>query len=110
MQLGLNQDKLTHVGANRGRITADTIAAFWKAPVHRPVSLGERKDQEEEGEEEGEEEANDAEAKPKAEGDEEDVMAMFDYEANDLEWRVDQQVFQPLREMFGFQDTRETEE
>lgn len=65
---------------------------------------------EEEGEEEeGEEEVNLEEKEGEEETGEDEVEAMFDYPKDDLDWRVDQQVFQPLKEIFGFTDTRDQE-
>lgn len=70
-------------------------------------------DSSDEESEEGEEEENKEGEEKKEEAveeEDEEVIAMFDYDKNDLDWRVDQQVFQPLRDIFGFQDTRDTEE
>ena len=59
-------------------------------------------------EEEQEKKESDAPKEAKdGEGVSEDDTGMFDFEKNDLVWRVDQQVFEPLREIFGFRDTRE---
>ena len=60
--------------------------------------------------EEGEEEDEEGDEEQKQENASDEVTAMFDYDKNDLDWRVDQQVFQPLRSIFGFQDTREDDE
>jgi hypothetical protein len=67
-------------------------------------------DEEEEEEEEAEQKEGETETK---EGEEnanpvdEDDTGMFDFDKEDLQWRVDQQLFEPLREIFGFRDTRE---
>lgn len=49
----------------------------------------------------------DAKAQADANGASEEDTGMFDFGAEDLVWRVDQQLFEPLREIFGFRDTRE---
>lgn len=68
-------------------------------------------DSEEEEEEEEAEEKKDAptgtDTEAKVNEVSEDDTGMFDFEKQDLVWRVDQQLFEPLREIFGFRDTRE---
>lgn len=49
----------------------------------------------------------DGEAQGETQGESEEGTGMFDFEKEDLVWRVDQQLFEPLREIFGFRDTRE---
>lgn len=67
--------------------------------------------QDESSEEEVEENTNETNA-PTGEageqnGDNQNDTGMFDFEKEELVWRVDQQLFEPLREIFGFRDTRD---